>query len=178
MTTKIRQDKIRNSKGEQLLVSTVRFPNGKYETGVFTTGWEDLAVFQCRDEDCALKKHDEYIAEYEAKAAEMPERYKKLAESLKAAVEAAKAVAGGEDGGTCNFDSMMLDLPKWNQTLIELSAKEAGIQAFDTRILRHKYYIFSVPFGGQGNARTRQAEAMAQAMKSAGYDASVYYQID
>lgn len=62
--------------------------------------------------------------------------------------------------------------------LIELSAKEAGIRVFDTRICRHKYYIFSIPFGGQGNARTRQAEAMAQVMKAAGYDASVYYQID
>lgn len=178
MTTKIRQDKIMNSKGEQLLVSTVRFPNGKYETGVFDSGMEDLAVVQCWDEDCALRIHDEYIAEYEAKAVELPERYKKLAESLKVAVEAAKAVAGGEDGGTCNFDSMSLDLPRWNQNLIELSAKEAGIRVFDTKIFRHKYYIFSVPFGGQGNARTRQAEAMAQAMKSAGYDASVYYQID
>lgn len=114
----------------------------------------------------------------ELKVVEMPERYKKLAESLKAAVEAAKAVAGGEDGGTCNFDSMMLAAPKWNQKFIEAAAKEAGIRVFDTRIFRCKYYVFPVPFGGQGNARTRQAEAMAQAMKAAGYDASVFYQID
>lgn len=178
MTEKIRQTKISNSKGEQLLVSTIRFENGRYETGVFDTGWKDLAVAQCLDEGCALRTHDEYIAEYEAKAVEMSERYKKLAESLKAAVEAAKAVAGGEDGGTCNFDAPMIPATKWNQKLIELSAKEAGIRVFDTRICRHKYYIFSIPFGGQGNARTRQAEAMAQVMKAAGYDASVYYQID
>lgn len=98
--------------------------------------------------------------------------------SAKAAVKAAKAVAGGEDGGTCNFDAPMIPATKWNQKLIELSAKEAGIRVFDTRICRHKYYIFSIPFCGQGNARTRQAEAMAQTMKAAGYDASVFYQID
>lgn len=178
MTTKIRQDKIRNSKGEQLLVSTVRFPNGKYETGVFTDGMKDLEVSQCWGEDCALRIHREYIAKYTAKAVELPERYKQLTEDLKSAIKAAKAVAGGEDGGTCNFDSMMLAAPKWNQKFIEAAAKEAGIRVFDTRIFRCKYYVFSVPFGGQGNARTRQAEAMAQAMRSAGYDASVYYQID
>lgn len=74
MTEKIRQTKISNSEGEQILVSTIRFENGRYETGVFYTGWEDLAVFQCWDEGSALKIHDEYIAEYGAKAVEMPEQ--------------------------------------------------------------------------------------------------------
>lgn len=178
MTTKIKQDKIKDDKGRALLVSTVRFTDGTYEIGVFTDSMEELKISQCWDEDCALRIHREYIAEYTAQEVELPERYKRLAETLKVAVMAAKAVAGGEDGGTCNFDSMMLAAPKWNQKFIEAAAQKAGIRVFATRIFRCKFYVFSVPFAGQGNARTRQAEAMAQAMEAAGYDASVYYQMD
>lgn len=178
MTTKIKQDKIKDNKGRALLVSTVLFTDGTYETGVFTDDMEDLKISQCWSEECALRIHREYIAEYTAQEVELPERYKRLAETLKVAVMAAKAVAGGEDGGTCNFDSMMLSASKWNQKLVKAAAQKANVRVFATRILGYKYYVFSVPFAGQGNARTRQAEAMAQAMEAAGYDASVYYQMD
>lgn len=109
---------------------------------------------------------------------ELTGKYKALADDLKKAVAAAEAAADCDDGGTCNFDCMMIHLPRWNQELIEAAAKAAGIYAFDITFLRVKHYAFSVPRGGQANRRTAQAEAMAQVMKEAGYAAGVYYQMD
>lgn len=109
---------------------------------------------------------------------ELAEKYKVLADCLKKAVEAARAAANCDDGGTCNFDSMMLYLPRWDQKAIQEAARLAGIRAFDTEFCGKKYYIFSVPCGGQANRRTAQAEAMYAVMKEQGYAAHVYYQMD
>ncbi len=176
MTQKIRQDKIKGSSEQPLLVSTVQLPSGKYETGVFTSDWDELELSQCQDVTSALKIHREYIARYAA--AELSGRYKRLADDLKAAVKVAELAADGEDGGTCNFDSLMLYLPRWNGTMVKQAAEDAGIRAFSSTCFGCKCWLFGVPSGGQADRRTRQAEAMAQVMKAAGYTAGVYYQMD
>lgn len=109
---------------------------------------------------------------------ELPERYKRLAEDLKAAVKAAEVAADGEDGGACNFDSLMLSLPRWNGETIKQAAESAGISCFSLQFCGRKYWAFDVPLGGQANRRTRQAKAMCKSMIAAGYNAYVYYQLD
>ena len=106
------------------------------------------------------------------------DKYTQLASDLTAAVAAARAAAPGPDGGTCNFDSLMLSLPRWNAAKIEAAAKAAGIRTFDSTFFGRKVWLFTVPCGGQADMRTRQAEAMYKAMKEAGYNASVWYQMD
>ena len=106
------------------------------------------------------------------------DKYAQLASDLTAAVAAARAAAPGPDGGTCNFDSLMLSLPRWDAAKIEEAAKTAGIRAFDSTFCRRKVWVFTVPCGGQAEKYTRQAEAMCKTMKAAGYDAHVWYRLD
>ena len=176
MAQRIRQDKIKGSSGQPLLVSTVQLPSGEYETGVFTSDWDELELSQCQDVTSALKIHREYIVRYAV--AELSGRYKRLADDLKAAVKAAEFAAGGDDGGTCNFDSLMLYLPRWNGKMVKQAAEDAGISVFSSTYCGRKCWLFGVPAGGQAARRTRQAKSMAQTMKAAGYTAGVYYQMD
>ena len=80
-----------------------------------------------------------------------------------------------EDGGTCNFDAPMLTLPRWNADSVRKTAELAGWHAW-------KYYgstwIFSFPTTGQGNRRTRRAEALERELRNFGYKTGVYYQMD
>lgn len=104
-------------------------------------------------------------------------KYEQLERDLKVAVENAKRVAeNAEDGGTCNFDSLELRLPRWNREKVKETAKNAGVGAWFSDYW--KAFIISVPVFAQADRRTIQAEEMARTMKELGYSASVYYQID
>lgn len=126
----------------------------------------------------------EYYAEQDAKREEQAKKpltgkYAKLRDDLKAACEAAAWTLNTEDGGTCNFDAPTIDLPRWNAEKIKQAAEEAGVGAFRWRwggtILG---WVFSPRFTGQGNRRTRHAEAMSAELSRRGYDAGMYYQMD
>ena len=106
------------------------------------------------------------------------DKYTQLASDLTAAVAAARIAASGPDGGTCNFDSLMLSLPRWKAAKIESAAKAAGIDTYDVTYCGRKVWLFSTPCPAQADANTRQAKAMYKAMKEAGYNASVWYQMD
>lgn len=89
---------------------------------------------------------------------------------------------GADDGGSCNFDEAVLHLPSaWRDQLLTAAAG-TGL-SIDTRTWmcdpgELAYFIRSQRTGGQGFARTRAAEAIAQTFKSAGYSSCVYYQLD
>lgn len=107
------------------------------------------------------------------------DRYEQLRVDLYDAVS--KAVDDAlfeQDEGTCNFDSMALFLPNWNEQKVCDSAERAGVRAFKTDWAGKTCFLFSVPIASQGDRRTIQAEAMCKHMKSAGYEAHVYYQMD
>lgn len=103
-----------------------------------------------------------------------------LVEALKTAcVEASRVCNMNDDGGTCNFDSPELFLPRWKQAEIEACAKEAGLGTYSWKSYRGKKWVFTVPHPcGQGDNRTRMAEAMCKSLKNSDYDASMYYQMD
>jgi hypothetical protein len=105
-------------------------------------------------------------------------KYEKLTADLKQAIESAKAVSNSEDGGSCNYDSLELVLPYWNTEKAESAIESAGLHSFTHVRWGARLFIISVPFGGQGNRRTQQAEAMAKSMRDVGYEASVWYQMD
>lgn len=106
------------------------------------------------------------------------DKYTQLTEDLKRAREAAAPLGTTEDGGTCNFDALELELPRWNEVKTQAAIKAAGLGGWKSTIYRTPVYIIPPRDGGQANARTRQAEAMRTFMQSRGYDAHVYYAMD
>ena len=107
-------------------------------------------------------------------------RYAKLAADLKAAYEYGKAHMGTDDGGTCNFDSPTLYLPRWNKEKVKSAVKAAGLNSFEwTPFGRNRaFLVVSVPCAGQGYTRTNAAEAMSKRLGELGYDSGMYYQAD
>lgn len=108
------------------------------------------------------------------------EKMNKLIDALNAAKIAAFSVRNLEDdGGTCNFDSPSITLPRWREADVNACAEAAGLSCFAWNSYGGKRWVFSVPGPcGQGNCRTTMAEAMTEALKAAGYDAFTYYQMD
>lgn len=105
-------------------------------------------------------------------------RYAKLAADLKAAYEYGKEHMGTDDGGTCNFDSPTLYLPRWNKEKVKAAVKAAGLRCFEWKPYGRTFWTFSVPCAGQGYTRTNAAEAMSTYLGDLGYDAGMYYQAD
>lgn len=112
-------------------------------------------------------------------SAHCPESWKPLIEDLKAAKLIGNA-ADGEDGGTCNFDSPAL-LPPEGLTFVQAQAcaAAAGIRSHKWTIAKEKLLVLSGCAGfGQGNRRTRGAEAACKYLESKGYTCGMYYQMD
>lgn len=105
-------------------------------------------------------------------------KYKKLSEDLKAAIETAKLFDNGEDGGTCNFDSPSLALPRWNESKVKQAAKEAGTSCFKWELYGGARYVFTPPTRAQGNRRCRVSEAMCKALTDLQYDVLEYCAMD
>lgn len=107
-------------------------------------------------------------------------RYARLRDDLRMALEAGAAAEreNPEDGGTCNFDSAALYLPRWNACKVEQAAKEAGTACSTWHLFGTKHFVFCPRTSAQANARSRNAEAMTQALKAMGYDAIDYCQMD
>jgi hypothetical protein len=109
----------------------------------------------------------------------LPAKYLKLAEDLAAAHSTALAeTADVDDGGTCNFDSPMLSLPRWNRAHVEEAARIAGVGAFQWRGWAGTYWVFCPRVPAQANRRSACSERMYELLKEKGYDASMYYQMD
>lgn len=128
-----------------------------------------------------FRKTKEYSAAKRALRTEqaLSGKYAKLAKDLKAAHEYGLAHMGADDGGTCNFDSPTLCLPRWNKEKVEAAVKEAGLRCFEWRPFGGtKFWVISVPGTGQGYTRTNAAEAMKEYLGNAGYHAGMYYQAD
>ena len=175
----IKQDHI-TGKIEPLTVSTVCI-NGEYKTAVLTENYYDIAEVTNNDEQAAMAAHDRFIKQYkrpEPKPIILTGKYLHLVDALRKAAAEAEQFGNTEDGGTCNFDSLELTLQGYREAETMKAAEQAGLRAFTTKIFKQKVYVVSVPISRQGNARTRQAEAMAKTMQVLGYSASVYYQMD
>lgn len=103
-----------------------------------------------------------------------------LTEALKRAVLAAKVYADSEDGGACNFDAPKISLPGWSEKSVMAACKAAGLSMFPHRWCSgaQKGYVICGGTSGQGNRRSRMAEAMAVSLSGDGYDCLTYEEMD
>ena len=103
-----------------------------------------------------------------------------LTEALIKAKEAGEKYTDIDDGGTCNFDSPKLYLPYWKQADVEAACANAGLSCFKYELWGSKAYVIcGGPINsGQGDRRTKVAEVMYEKLKTYGYDAGMYYQMD
>jgi hypothetical protein len=99
-----------------------------------------------------------------------------------AAVEAGKVLT--EDGGTCNFDSPAFRIERARKADIAAAAETAGIRVSEFHWFGgQKWFWLCTTVHGQGNLRTRMAEAACKVLKAAegqikGLQVSMYYQMD
>ena len=105
------------------------------------------------------------------------DKYEALTLILKKAVKHAEKYADTEDGGTCNFDSPALAYQGYKKSLVIKAIEHAGLHCFEWGY-GTKRLVICGGCHGQGNRRTRMAEAMTEILKASGYDCITYYQMD
>ncbi len=107
-------------------------------------------------------------------------KYTALTVALKKAQEAAKLYAETEDGGTCNFDSPVIDYRAMHmsKSKAEEAIRAAGLRCFDWKSYGGIRLVVCGIGYGQGNRNTRMAEAAEKSLKAAGVATSMYYQMD
>lgn len=94
--------------------------------------------------------------------------------ALSKAEQAAQKYNDTEDGGSCNFDTPIVRL---NATRKQLASLDWVVEEIGNHL--HKgWYFVGIKLSGQGNRRTRMAEAAAKSLKESGYEASVFYMVD
>ena len=177
MARYIKSAEITLADGKAAILSTAELSPGVYETMLASPDFgTEYKVLRNATEGGALADFKHLHKAYHV--APLTGKYAKLAEDLRKAASVGHAAASlSDDGGTCNFDAASIRLSGWIQSKVEQAAREAGVRCFVWNLWGTKSFVF--PIGcGQGNARTAGAEAMSKHLKSAGYDASVYYQMD
>lgn len=172
----------------RVILDTAEIHNGIFETMLLRdSDGEELASMTASTEAEALAQfatiRASHLPDAERKSqapAKLTGRYAKLRDDLRQALAAGRAAqaANPEDGGTCNFDSAALCLPRWNGKKVKQAAKEAGTSCFTWNCFGSRMFVFGPNTNAQGNARSRNAEAMTHAFRSMGYDAMDYCQMD
>ena len=93
------------------------------------------------------------------------------------AIEAAHAV-DVPDTGTYNFDTPMVRLPKGTD-ITEFRSRECReVEGFWLEANKDGWYFINGVCCGMQQRRTKQAEAVTESLRSKGYEAGVYYQMD
>lgn len=155
---------------------------GKYETMIYhSSSGDEIDHITTGSQGEAVAAFSQLFKAYPPDdSAPLTGRYAQLRDDLRKALEAGAAAEreNPEDGGTCNFDGAALYLPRWNACKVEQAAKEAGTACSTWHLFGTKHFVFCPRTTAQANARSRNAEAMTQALKAMGYDAIDYCQMD
>ena len=105
----------------------------------------------------------------------------KFTAALKAAEAAALAIpieGDGGDGGSCNFDTPYVTVPKGTRSsTIKECAEAAGVHVSPHYTSASRWMVH-VTTTGQGYRRTKGAEAARDALKANGFESFVYYAVD
>lgn len=169
--------------GGPIIVDACQLKPGVFEVMVLrASSGQELASATVHSLPEAQDKYRELLQAHARPAdgpAPLSGKYAKLRDDLRAALAAGRAAedADPEDGGTCNFDAASISLPRWNTAKVEQAAKEAGTGCFVWELGRRRF-VFNPNTRAQGNARSRNAEAMTKALRALGYDALDYCQMD
>ena len=105
-------------------------------------------------------------------------KYELLTSALITAKAAANQHNNDDDGGTCNFDTAYIRLPRWHRQQTIKAFANAGLRTDVWNIFGGSAYMILGCYTGQGDRRTNQAEAIRETMQAAGYDCHIYYQMD
>lgn len=110
------------------------------------------------------------------------DRINHLIEALKRAEAAALQFKDTDDGGTCNFDMPVIKLPRWKPEEIQAVQQATGIvisDKWDFGIWKG-YRPVGTSRHGQGNRRTRMAEAAYKSLRTEmpDLDVRMYYAMD
>lgn len=101
-----------------------------------------------------------------------------LVAAFRAAADAAEQAKPGGDGGTCNFDTPVVHLPRMRAVAVNAAAKEAGISVSRCSSYGAGHWFVDLEFCGQADMRTRMARAATEALKDAGLSAMTFYMMD
>ena len=165
--------------GRKILIDLAMFPDGSaFEVAVLDRcTFDEYEIEEFAQLGDAIDFYNEMLAKYpEDKAPEVLPlfgKYAKLRDDLRAAWE--KTPNSTDDGGTCNMDCPVLNLPHWQRSKVEQAGREAGLKVFYCGPGRYQIGLASA---GQADARTAKAEAMRDYLTTAGYNAHVWYYID
>ena len=111
---------------------------------------------------------------------------------IRAGHAALAAIGDGDDGGTCNFDSPVLDFKACGlkKADAEKIIGDLGLRCFDWKpfrshrdengkLIKAPTYLVICGFQhGQAYLRTRMAEAFCNSLNSQGIESGMYYQMD
>ena len=108
----------------------------------------------------------------------LTERQKSLATALAVAKMAALAAKPGDDGGSANLDCAFLyQRDGLRAPDVRKAAEAAGVSVSHCYSKWWRGWLVQVS-EGQGAMNARMAEAAADALRSAGFEATVYYQVN
>lgn len=106
-------------------------------------------------------------------------KYEALTEALIKAKEYAEQYKGTEDGGTCNLDAPTINSWKGcKKSLVIEAVKAAGLSCWEWSGWGQRRLVICGGTCGQGNMRSRMAEAMWRSLEASGIDAGLYCQAD
>lgn len=167
----------------RLIISVAEVEPGKFEAITMQPHGDELELFQSRNERDAVEVFAQMVERYGSTAdrASLSPQMRELVAALELAAKAAQEAreANSEDGGTCNRDAPALDLPGWKLPDVELCARVAGTTVFEWRPFKRRLWVFGVPGPtGQGNLRSRMAEAMTRSLEASGFAALEFCQMD
>ena len=176
--TQIKKENVILENGAKAILSTVEINPGEYETMLASPDFsEEYAVTHSYTKELALLRHKAIKDKFHTPP--LSGKYLKLAQDLLLASRKATEIANIiEDGGSCNFDSCTLYLPGWNSKKVKQAANAAGVGCFVWNFWGSKSFVFPLRIAAQGDARSAASEAMRDHLKSMGYDAGMYYQLD
>ena len=103
----------------------------------------------------------------------------KLVEALKEAKRwAQKAAIEAQDGGTCNFDCCMVQLPRLRAGTVAKIAADAGVDMMRWTTKGAGVWSVTGWNTGQGHSQTAGAEAARDALKYHGFTSFCHYAMD
>lgn len=110
----------------------------------------------------------------------MSNKYVELTKALEKAKQAAQVFINTEDGGTCNFDAPAIDYRAMGmrKDKAEEAINAARLHCYEWNSWGGKKLVISGIASGQGNRRTRMAEAACRSLQADGIAATMYYQVD
>ena len=170
-------------KGYLLIIDTCdlgEHRNLRFETMAMRQDGRELDCIRTSTLEEAQRVHNIMLEKYKGQEYKpLTGKYLKLKEDLIEAYAATQGLEATEDGGTCNFDSPVLELERWNANKVKQAAEEAGGSAFKWDWGRFVMgWVINPCSSGQANRRTRRAEAISEYLKTKGYETSMYYQMD